>query len=103
MRWLYRRLFPELLVAEVNEHLGSANYEALAEYHHFYTPGMDIAGIKKRLKQRGYERVLVDYSSALMLVQLWERTGWQSLIGLAGIARFGRLCPITTIVAHRGV
>jgi SAM-dependent methyltransferase len=74
LRKLYRAIFSERRVQDVNAELESEELEALAEYHQFFRPGLPIREIKRRLVDQGFE-VRVFHPGISFLAQLQDRSG----------------------------
>lgn len=91
LRALYRALFVERRVGDVNAVLTSDEYEKLAEYHQFYGYGLNPRRLRRRLVAQGFRNVRILYPTISFLAQLHDRTR----LPLADLIPFLRLGPLT--------
>jgi SAM-dependent methyltransferase len=101
VRRLYRRVFAERRVAEVNEALGTDELEAIAEYHQFFGYGLHPRQVAARVRAAGFVDVEVAYATRSVLAQIQDRTGLP-VTGLGAVVRFGPLTPNFHLIARKG-
>src|SRR6185295_11189534 len=74
LRALYRAVFAEGRVQDVNAGLASGEYEKLAEYHQFYGYGLSARALRRRLAAGGFRDVRIFYPTISFLAQVTDRT-----------------------------
>jgi ubiquinone/menaquinone biosynthesis C-methylase UbiE len=101
VRAVYRRVAPEHRVQHVAEE-HSAELERLAEYHQFFSDGLDPREVRRRLEAMGFE-VEVLYRAEHFLGQLRDRLGWRLVdwVPFAPLRLVGPLALNFHVVAWR--